>query len=753
MNKILKLIILITILILPSNIMAEYEEFEWMSKELFGSDKPDDIEVPQFSNINESSTALNLANADSWVATGVHVQKDKFLQLQWDTSGVQPAPDKYLVLYRIDPRFPRPQVFIQKYDYEQQKYVSDFHSFNNGTLSDYQDLQDHLQFFQMKEPVDYFNFAGGRNKIPVKAGDVINITLDDNGDFFGANTEMTGNLGTGHAPTMIYTESSSLTNEIMYTTADNWCTHIFDTMFPGFPFNLGDIVNSNCNIAPTGGHFITQSITGNFIEGPFVISMAAAPTCSEGLDGMNNPACTYDKGRGMTIKVGNTTIKDTKTSFIRSPFTNKDFFYYFAQADGDLDFTTDWQITGMYNNIDQLIGNWSSIPGVTDYPTLLFYMATSNMTTNFIHVGRYFMIVEIGNANATISPEDLESIGIEYAIAESGEPGADGNPIDMSYKGDAYQDGYLWLKVTNPNELSGVVTVKITNYVGSTWFSTVIYDYLVKPLREMINELVFIFYSKLITNVTLQNIVRTMLVLYIMIYGLAFLAGSVRISTTDIVVRVIKIAVVLILFSENSWQFFNDNLFGVFVNGVDYLISSVIGVTGQTGNIFGFIDPIFSRYTNPNVWILLLIQFIQIHTGLTFFALMVMYSMIIYLRAVLEVIVNYCLAFLGIAVMISLAPFFITFILFEKTKSLFDNWISTLFSYMIQPTILMVFFLIIDQFMSGQITKAVISASWQDVIPLTIEIDLHHMSMPLEFSFSLPFLKSINFYVSAVTAV
>ena len=44
--------------------------------------------------------------------------------------------------------------------------------------------------------------------------------------------------------------------------------------------------------------------------------------------------------------------------------------------------------------------------------------------------------------------------------------------------------------------------------------------------------------------------------------------------------------------------------------------------------------------------------------------------------------------------MISLAPFFIILMLFEKTKSLFDNWISTLLSYVVQPTILLIFFFI-----------------------------------------------------------
>jgi type IV secretion system protein VirB6 len=127
--------------------------------------------------------------------------------------------------------------------------------------------------------------------------------------------------------------------------------------------------------------------------------------------------------------------------------------------------------------------------------------------------------------------------------------------------------------------------------------------------------------------------------------------------------------------------------------------------------------------------------------------------MLIYLRAVLEVIISYCLAFLGLAVMISLAPFFIILILFEQTRSLFDNWLSTLFSYMLQPTVLLVFFLLIDQLMGEYITGVVVKACWGVLIPLKISIDLHNIGIPISFSFSLPFLSGIPFYIPVVSDI
>lgn len=121
-----------------------------------------------------------------------------------------------------------------------------------------------------------------------------------------------------------------------------------------------------------------------------------------------------------------------------------------------------------------------------------------------------------------------------------------------------------------------------------------------------------------------------------------------------------------------------------------------------------------------------------------------------FFRSVIEVIIVYCLAFVGLAVMIGLAPIFITLMLFEQTKSIFDNWLSALFDYMISPTILLVFFLLIDQMIGAQLAGAVTQACWGCLIPLEIGLDLRHMGIPIDFSFTLPFLPCIPFYITSI---
>jgi len=68
---------------------------------------------------------------------------------------------------------------------------------------------------------------------------------------------------------------------------------------------------------------------------------------------------------------------------------------------------------------------------------------------------------------------------------------------------------------------------------------------------------------------------------------------------------------------------------------------------------------------------------------------------------------------------------------------------------MIQPTVLLIFFLLIDQVMSEQLTKAVARSCWDILLKITIHLDLNHIGIPLDIAFSLPFLPGIPFYIPA----
>ena len=745
--KFIRLILLLIIWSVHNNVSAAEDDsrFGWMNStfDTITSIIPACLEAPQFSGINQSSASLNLDNSGKWIPTGTNVSEGKLLQIEWSTKGVLPRPSKYKVLYRIDPRFEEPQVFIQKYNYDQDKYISDFHHYKDGVLLNYQGVPEMTFQDRIKDYGDYFKFSD-RLKIPVKKDDVINITLDQNASYFGTKSEMNTELGSLDSLVVIYSQSPLPDNRIIYSNAQQFCTDGIKATRPEYAVNCG-----------TPGLYWDLETNTKIMEGRMdnvalnatKQNLASCPESANGKD--NDPLCYYDKGRGLKLSVGGTTIKEINEKFVNSPFTGKDFFYHKSDVDGNLEFKTSWLINGMVQGYSQFMKDWSTISLYEEFLSTI-NDAKPSQFMNFLHFGRYLLDIEIGNAVATVSKADLDAIKVEYLILENGVPSDStaGTAVERTFRGNAGSSGFLWVRVVRPNDnLTGVVQLKIANYTGSTWFSDLVYGKLVKPLREKFNELSMIIYHKLISNATFQGIARTMLVLYIIIYGLVFLAGATQITVTDIVTRVLKIGVVLALFSETSWTFFSQNLFNVFIDGADSLMTAVVGVTSQAGNVFGFVDPIFDKYTNGRIWGLLFIQLLQIHTGMTFFAIITIYAILIYFRAILEVIVSYCLAFLGLAVMVSLAPFFIVLILFERTKSMFDNWLSVMFSYMIQPTILLIFFLLIDQIMGDHIAKTVVRACWGILIPIKIGLDLNNMGIPLSFSFTLPFLLGIPFYV------
>jgi len=759
--KILKsLVLLVLFMAMPAKAV---DAFSWMStgfgglKSLFGC-----LEVPEFTSFQEGNIGISLSTTTTgtWQSTGNAVEKGKLLKINWSTSGITPEPRKYLVLYRIDPRFSTPQVFIKTYNYTELKFEAlgfpRFVTGNNGAIPPDKDL-DALSFTKMSDSVKYFNYSNGNPRIQVDAGDIVNISLVGKDNFFGPNTLdniLTNELDSSiFAASALYTESNlgNFDNRIIYSSAEQVCNLIDASRDPDKP--------SGCS--GTGSATKYKSINSNeaLVGKPMRVGavqnfMGLINSCPMGSNLNTSPACYYDQGRGMTIKVGGQVIKGRDQSFVNSGSTQSSFIYYQATSGGTMDFTSDWPSTGMFSN-SVLMNDWKG--RFSDYNSFANYITTSDWSANFLYFGRYAMIVEIGNGTNSISPGDQQNISLEYVITQDGalpNPSVRGTPVDYNFAADAPQDGYLWLRVVNPNSnIQGVVSVNYANYTGTTWFSDIVYNGAIKPITDQFRTFSQMFYMKLVKNSAVQNIAKAALTLYVTIFGLMFVMGALKLTAIEVITRICKIAIVAFLIREESWNFFNTYFFSVFTNGIDFFVTNVVGATSSRSNIFGFIDPIFDKYTNGRIWGLLFIELLQIHNGLTFIAIITIYGLITYFRAVLEVIIGYVIAFIGVTVMISLAPFFIILMLFEKTKSLFDNWISTLLSYVVQPTILLIFFLLTDQILSEQLLKVVVRACWDTLIPIKIGLDLTNLGIPINFSFTLPFLPGIPFFVPDVPEV
>jgi type IV secretion system protein VirB6 len=471
-----------------------------------------------------------------------------------------------------------------------------------------------------------------------------------------------------------------------------------------------------------------------------------------------NSLCIYKNGVGMKIIIGSI-VKEVDAPFTKSIVNNKLFFYHKATSSSKINFSTDFPLQNMFiNSKKTMMQEWVQNNNLLEFSTasnLFSYLNVNNIPMSYVFAGSYVMQIDIGNGNA--NNDQYNNLKVEYLIQDDTSlpptnTSVGQNKIDSNTSVTADKSGYLWLRVVNDNdELQGRINVEYLNYIGSTWFSRIVYLGVVKPINDQLQSFTKQFYIKFSRNASIINLVQGCLTLYIAIYGLMFLMGATRFTAEDFFYRILKIFIVTMIISENSWEFFNDYLFSIFTKGTDELFRSVTGTSSTTQNIFGFIDPILDKYTNPKLWGLLFIQLFQIHNGLTLVAIMSIYSLIIYFRAILEVIISYVISFVIISVMIGLAPLFIIFILFEKTRSLFDNWLSTLFNYMVQPSILLVFFLFIDQIISDQLLKIVVKSCWDTLITIAINMNLDHIGFSgVNFSFSIPFFPGIPFFIPQV---
>jgi type IV secretion system protein VirB6 len=79
----------------------------------------------------------------------------------------------------------------------------------------------------------------------------------------------------------------------------------------------------------------------------------------------------------------------------------------------------------------------------------------------------------------------------------------------------------------------------------------------------------------------------------------------------------------------------------------------------------------------------------------------------------------YVMSFIFIAVLMGLAPLFLTFMLFESTRHLFDNWVKFTVKYMLEPLILLAGIIILTQLFTIYLDIILgYSVCWKCTLPI-----------------------------------
>ncbi|RZB13163.1 conjugal transfer protein TrbL [Ehrlichia minasensis] len=196
---------------------------------------------------------------------------------------------------------------------------------------------------------------------------------------------------------------------------------------------------------------------------------------------------------------------------------------------------------------------------------------------------------------------------------------------------------------------------------------------------------------------SLWRALQALCTLYIIFTVLGYVLGVVKCTKYDLGVRIAKIAMVVGLISQGSWEFFSDHFFSIFVQGVSDLIAAFNGEL-DGDNSFAFLDTTIGVLLAGETWIRLATLILTGPIGWIVF-IAIVWSFFIFFVSVIEAVIAYLFTVVAIAFLATLAPIFITFIFFQLTKTLFDAWIKMLVNFSLQPIILFAALAFLNQVM------------------------------------------------------
>lgn len=201
--------------------------------------------------------------------------------------------------------------------------------------------------------------------------------------------------------------------------------------------------------------------------------------------------------------------------------------------------------------------------------------------------------------------------------------------------------------------------------------------------------------------------IEAMLILFVAFYGLYYTMGMVSPETTQsmFLTQIIKFAIVAVLLSGYGYEFFYEYLLVFFKEGMIEIINIVSAPftqgTAHATDRLTFFDDVFRKllseetnikiasllwqpnpnhnwYANLNVKGLIYIPVLYVFIG--FFAVALLKALLIYLMALVS-----------IGLLIAMAPILIPFMLFSKTKAMYEGWLKSLIGTVIQPILLFAF--------------------------------------------------------------
>ncbi len=218
---------------------------------------------------------------------------------------------------------------------------------------------------------------------------------------------------------------------------------------------------------------------------------------------------------------------------------------------------------------------------------------------------------------------------------------------------------------------------------------------------------------------------KAILTIYMMIAGILYTSGLMRMTQKELFFTFIRLIIVMqLLTAQSSWDFFNNYLFSFFTDGLNEILgiitSTIAAQVSHTTDGFTFFDNILGLLFSYETAMKMLALLISIPSGIVVLILLVI-SIAILTISIVQALVLYLLAYLAICILIVLGPIFITFMLFNITKSLFEGWINQLSGYFFQSILVFSSVAILSQVIINAIYKILgFRVCYQDYLSPTI---------------------------------
>jgi type IV secretory pathway VirB6-like protein len=215
-------------------------------------------------------------------------------------------------------------------------------------------------------------------------------------------------------------------------------------------------------------------------------------------------------------------------------------------------------------------------------------------------------------------------------------------------------------------------------------------------IKDIVDDATKKIFENFTKNAGYKQAVYAATVLSVILFGVFFTIGLVQLSAGQLLVRLLKIAIIFTVISPSGWTFFSENVVRFFNDGTDELVTGILqiaagGVPAPPGSTpFYQLDKLGEFLINPETLIAILGSLTTGPFGLGMGALLGL-AFGAFLKMLIEALRIYAVSFVVRSLLLGLAPIFIVFLLFEKTKQLFSTWLNSLVSTALQPILLFLF--------------------------------------------------------------